>query len=243
MPWESGLQSDGIQIIACPGLLPAEDALAAVGGKAFNLLKLAANGFPVPPGFVLPTALCRQWIEKGPPPPADFRALIAGPLQCLEQAAGLCFGDARKPLLVSVRSGLRVSMPGMLDTVLDVGLTRATLPGLVAMTGNPRLAWDCYLRLVASYAQTVRGLDLAPFEKLSRDAAGAAGVAALDTLSLRELVLRHLALFADLAGEPFPDDPFQQLLAPSMPYSAHGIQSGRSAIAVSTGWKACPARR
>lgn len=212
MLWESGLQSDGIQIIACPGVSPAEDTLAAVGGKAFNLLKLAASGFPVPPGFVLPTSLCGQWIKKGPPSLADFRSLIAGSLQRLEREAGLGFGDARRPLLVSVRSGAPVSMPGMLDTVLDVGLTRATLPGLQAMTGNPRLAWDCYLRLVASYAQTVQGLDLAPFEKLSRNAAGVADVGKLDTLSLRELVLRHLALFEELTGEPFPDDPFQQLL-------------------------------
>jgi pyruvate,orthophosphate dikinase len=164
---------------------------------------------------VLPTSLCERWIKNGPPSPADFRALVAGPLDRLEQAAGLVFGDARKPLLVSVRSGAPVSMPGMLDTVLNIGLTRSTLPGLVALTGNPRLAWDCYLRLIASYAQTVQGLDLRPFEKLSANAAAVAGsqdIAGLDTLALRDLVLRHLELFSDLAGEPFPDDPFQQLV-------------------------------
>lgn len=208
------MRPDPIQTIACPGLPPAETALPVVGNKAFNLLKLAAIGFPVPPGFVLPTSLCRQWIENGPPSPVDFQTLIAGPMERLEKATGLGFGDGKKPLVVSVRSGAVVSMPGMLDTVLDIGLTQATLPGLVAMTGNPRLAWDSYLRLIRSYAETVQGLDAKPFETLSRDtvaAAGVSGIALLDTLSLRDLTLRSLDLFTDLAGASFPDDPYQQL--------------------------------
>ena len=209
------MQPDGIQTIACPGLPPAESALTELGGKAFNLLKLAAMGFSIPPGFVFPTSKCAHWIADGPPSLGEFHALIAGPLERLEQATGLGFGHAKRPLLVSVRSGAPVSMPGMLDTVLDIGLTHATMPGFVAITGNPRLAWDCYLRLIISYAQTVQGLTTTPFEKLSGEiaaAAGAASIAELDTLALRGLALRSLDLFADLAGEPFPDDPFQQLL-------------------------------
>ena len=209
MPWESGLPPDAIQIIEPGGLPPAEDALDAVGGKAFNLLKLAAQGFPVPAGFVLPTSLCASWIADGPPSADAFRALTAGSLDRVERAAGLGFGDAKRPLLVSVRSGAPVSMPGMLDTVLNIGLTRATLPGLIALTGNPRLAWDCYIRLIESYASAVEGLDLAPFDAL----AGKTGTAALDTLSLRDLAQRYLDLFEDLSGKAFPDDPLKQLRA------------------------------
>lgn len=164
MPWESGLQSDTIQIIGLGGRPPVDGALTAVGDKAFNLLKLAALGFPVPPGFVLPTSMCAGW-RAATPSPEDFRALVAGPLDAVEKIAGLGFGDASRPLLVSVRSGAPASMPGMLDTVLNVGLTRATLPGLIALTGNARLAWDCYLRLIESYAASVHGLATTHFDE------------------------------------------------------------------------------
>jgi len=209
------LPPEHIQMIEAGGLPPPDGALALVGGKAFNLLKLAAMGFSVPPGFVLPTSMCARWISEGAPSKEAFRAMIAGPLDRLENASGLGFGDPRKPLLLSVRSGAPASMPGMLDTVLDVGLTRATLPGLVAITGNPRLAWDCYLRLVESYALTVAGLRRAPFADATARAlaaAGAASAAELDTLALRALVLEHLEIFKDESGEAFPQDPFEQLL-------------------------------
>jgi pyruvate,orthophosphate dikinase len=215
MPWESGLQRDGIQMIEPGGVPPAEGALAAVVGKAFNLMKLAALSLPVPQGFVLPTSMCARWIASGPPSLEEFRGLAAGPLDRLQHLSGLGFGDPHKPLLVSVRSGAPVSMPGMLDTVLDVGLTSTTLPGLIALTGNPRLAWDCRLRLVESYAKTVHGLDLTPFDEArarATAAADASGSADLDTLSLRGLVLQYLDMFEDHAGEPFPDDPVKQLL-------------------------------
>ena len=214
MPWESGLLPDGIQIIEPGGLEPADDALMAVGGKAFNLLKLAAMGFPVPPGFVLPTSMCAGWIAAGPLSPDDFRTLVAGPLDRLERAAGAGFGDPKRPLLVSVRSGAPVSMPGMLDTVLDVGLTRANISGLIAQSGNPRMAWDCYLRLIESYATTVHGLHAAPFDEAGvriMAAASATTLAELDTLTLRDLVQRYLDIFKDEAGEAFPDDPYEQL--------------------------------
>jgi pyruvate,orthophosphate dikinase len=215
MPWENGLELDDILTLACPGAPAPEATLERAGGKAFNLMKLAGLGFPVPPGFVLPAAICGPWIAKGAPDLAEFRAAIARPLEYVERAAELRFGDPHRPMLVSVRSGAAVSMPGMLDTVLDIGLTRATLPGLVAMTGNPRLAWDCYLRLILSYAATVHNLDSGPFDALVNAAVTAAGAAApveLDTLSLRELALSCAGLFEDLAGMPFPEDPFRQLL-------------------------------
>ena len=213
MPWESGLQSDTIQIIGLGGRPPVDGALTAVGGKAFNLLKLAALGFPVPPGFVLPTSMCAGW-SAAAPSPEDFRALVAGPLDAVEKIAGLGFGDASRPLLVSVRSGAPASMPGMLDTVLNVGLTRATLPGLIALTGNARLAWDCYLRLIESYAASVHGLATTHFDEAAAKAFAVAGVASsleLDTLSVRNLARDYFDIFADVTGHAFPDDPYLQL--------------------------------
>jgi pyruvate,orthophosphate dikinase len=196
------------------GLPPADTALTAVGGKAFNLLKLAAWGFPVPPGFVMPTTMCAGWIKGGAPSKDAFRTMVAGPLEQLEKACGIGFGDPRKPLLLSVRSGAAVSMPGMLDTVLDIGLTRHTLPGIIAVTGNPHLAWDCYLRLIESYAATVQNIALAPFEDLVARAVLAAGAKTrgqLATPDLRDLAAAYLDHFKEAAGAPFPDDPFEQL--------------------------------
>jgi pyruvate,orthophosphate dikinase len=159
--------------------------------------------------------MCQRWISDGPPSEDEFRALVAGPLDRLRNATGLGFGDPRNPLLVSVRSGASVSMPGMLETVLDVGLTHTTLPGLIAATGNPRLAWDCYLRLIRSYAATVEAIPPAPFESAEARAiaaAGAASLAELNTLDLRKLVIEELDIFRDASGEPLPQDCLQQLL-------------------------------
>ncbi len=213
---ESGLQPDTILSIG-PGSAPPTDSMRMLlGGKAYNLLRLAAEGFQVPPAFVLPTSMCARWISDGPPPLDEFRALVVAAMSRLEGASGLRFGDTHAPLLVSVRSGAPVSMPGMLDTVLNVGITRATMPGLVGMTGNPRLAWDCYLRLIESYAGAVRGMGPQPFKDAAAKkikSLGAAGLRDIDTLALRDLAFEYLELFSDAAGEPFPDDPFVQLLA------------------------------
>ena len=196
------------------GLPPSDDAVQSLGGKAFNLLKLCSLGLPVPPGFVLPTSVGVRWVREGAPDEAAFKAMIAGPLDRLESLCGLGFGDPRKPLLLSVRSGAPVSMPGMLDTVLDVGLTRATLPGLIALTGNPRLAWDSYVRLIQSYAETVRHLSSSAFDEAAAKAMTAAGVSCLSELStvdVRRLAATCLDAFDELAETPFPDDPYEQL--------------------------------
>jgi hypothetical protein len=130
-----------------------------IGAKAANLARMAALGLPVPPAFVLPVRLCAA-IAKGDP--HAERHLIDGlkeGIRFLEGATGKGFGDRRRPLLVSVRSGAARSMPGMLDTVLDIGCTQAAVRGLVRMTGNPRFAWDCRRRLLEGYAEIVLGLD------------------------------------------------------------------------------------
>lgn len=199
-----------------PGGIPPSDALKTrAGGKAYNLLKLAALEFPVPVGFVLPTTMCRGWTDTGKPSVAEFKSAYGGTIERLERASGLRFGDFRKPLLVSVRSGAPVSMPGMLDTVLNVGLTLNTIRGFIALTGNPRLAWDCYRRLIVSYAESVHGSDAAIFENAANKlllAAGAKLLAELDTLALRTLAHMTLSIFFEVTGSHFPDDPHEQLL-------------------------------
>jgi pyruvate,orthophosphate dikinase len=187
----------------------------AIGFKAHNLARMAALGLPVPPAFVLGTDWCAQARQLRR---ADWRDALAA----LTQASGLRFGDARRPLLLSVRSGAPVSMPGMMETLLNIGLCDATLPGLVRQTGNPRLAWDAYRRLVAGWGEVVWGLPAALFEAdlaaVAGTTAAAAGTQAggeaergLDFAELRELTRRHLATLQREAGRPFPQDPMDQL--------------------------------
>ena len=145
-----------IHFIGGSTALPAAAAPAALGLKAWNLARMAAVGLPVPPAFVLGTGWC-GCAEVGPP-------LWQGALQELERFTGLGLGDTRHPLLLSVRSGAAVSMPGMMDTLLNIGLTDATLPGMVRLTGHPRLARDAYRRLIAGYGEVVAGIDPQHFE-------------------------------------------------------------------------------
>ncbi|MDR3536495.1 MAG: PEP/pyruvate-binding domain-containing protein [Acetobacteraceae bacterium] len=186
---------------------------AAMGNKAWNLMRMADAGLPVPPGFVLPTPWCRARRTEGADDAALYTALANG-IARLEGATDLTFGSPRRPLLVSVRSGAAISMPGMLETVLNVGLNHRTVDGLIRLTGNPRLAWDSFRRLVQGFAEVVAGLDAAPFEAALREAVQSAQVETereLDHLALRALTGEMLALFDHLAGHPFPADPMAQL--------------------------------
>jgi pyruvate,orthophosphate dikinase len=187
--------------------LPPGEA-AEVGNKAWNLMRMAEAGLPVPAGFVLPTDWCRARRDT-----ALLPALAQGIAQ-LERATGQGFGSQRRPLLVSVRSGAAVSMPGMMETVLDVGMNDETVAGLIRATGNPRLAWDCYRRLIQCFAEIVQGLPAEPFDALIRDACVAESVDSermLDHRALRRLVAAMLACFHDLAGVEFPQSPTEQL--------------------------------
>jgi len=188
--------------------------VAELGFKAHNLARLARLGVPIPPAFVLGTGWCRACLAGGGELPEGARSQIAAALRRLEAASGLGFGSSRRPLLVSVRSGAPVSMPGMMETVLNVGLGDTTLSGLLRVSGNPRLVWDSYRRLIESYAETVAGLPGAPFETARRQALALNSVAApaeLDFRALRELALRELALYATAADRPFPQSPVEQL--------------------------------
>jgi pyruvate,orthophosphate dikinase len=190
-------------LIGC-GTVAAIPPPEAIGFKAHNLARMAALGLPVPPAFVIGTGWCAQ-------PQAVTPALWAPALAALEDCTGLRFGDARRPLLLSVRSGAPVSMPGMMDTLLNIGLCDATLPGLVRLTGNPRLAWDAYRRLISTYGEVVLGIEAAAFDADLAEVCGGRGERELDFIELRTLARRHLDTVERRCGQPFPQDPRAQL--------------------------------
>jgi len=201
---------------------------AEVGNKAWNLMCMTDAGLPVPPAFVLPAAWCRQ--VDPDPDNQDLRATLSSGIAMLESATGLSFGSPRRPLLVSVRSGAAVSMPGMLETVLNIGINAQTVSGLIGFTGNPRLAWDCYRRLVQGYSEVVQCLPRGPFDELVTRALSNGGVERereLDYASLRQLTCNMLDRFHELAGVSFPEDPLEQLR--------------RAAVAVFRSWQAAKA--
>jgi pyruvate,orthophosphate dikinase len=182
---------------------------ALVGAKAHGLMRMQAIGLRVPPAFVLGTAWCERTLAESKLPAGLLRELpkaVAG----LERLAGRYLGDPRRPLLVSVRSGAAHSMPGMMKTVLNVGLSDTTLPGLLRLTGNPRLAWDSYRRLVAAFGELVAGIAPESLSEYARPGAQAAEPA-LDFASLRAATQRLLSLYRERAREPFPQDPREQL--------------------------------
>jgi pyruvate,orthophosphate dikinase len=191
-----------------------------LGGKGANLHEMAGLGLPVPPGFTISTEVCTYFYQNGRRYPAGLRDAVAQDLQRVEQVLGRTFGDPSNPLLVSVRSGARASMPGMMDTVLNLGLNDQTVQGLIALSGNPRFAYDSYRRFVAMYGDVVLDLkpqlktDIDPFEEILERKKHARGVK-LDTEltadDLRELVGEFKAAIRECKGIEFPEDPQEQL--------------------------------
>jgi pyruvate, orthophosphate dikinase len=179
-----------------------------LGFKAYNLSRMVALGLPVPPAFVLGTPYCDS--EAARERAAQRHVWNAG-LAALERATGRTFGDPHAPLLVSVRSGAPVSMPGMMDTVLNVGLCDRTVHGLLRETGNPRLVWDTYRRLIATYGELIAGIPASAFVAEYHALAGAREERSLDFAELRDLAHRYLAAHLRHAGRPFPQDPAVQL--------------------------------
>jgi len=191
-----------------------------LGGKAAGLAEMTELGIPVPPGFTITTEVCNAFYAAGGKFPAGLGGELRESMARVEKLVGARFGDATQPLLVSVRSGARVSMPGMMDTILNLGLSDAVAEGLAKQTGNPRFAYDCYRRFVAMFGDVVLGLkpaseeDPDPFEEI------------LDARKKQKKVERDLDLDADdmkalvrsfkescraRTGRPFPDDPWEQL--------------------------------
>jgi pyruvate,orthophosphate dikinase len=178
------------------------------GAKACGLWRMARIGLPVPPAFVLGTDWCRDFLSRGREPdglPETLHRLLRG----LEAAAGRRYGDGRRPLLLAVRSGAADSMPGMMETILNVGLNDTTVQGLIRHTGNPRLAWDCYRRLLQTYAEVVHGCRAEPFERVYGRLA--APGRAVDSHALRAITQEYLGMMQALTGAVFPQDPDEQL--------------------------------
>ncbi len=185
-----------------------------VGGKGANLAEMAGIGLPVPPGFTITTEVCVDYLAGK----ADIDALMAGDvvqaLQHIEATVGKKFGDAADPLLVSVRSGARVSMPGMMDTVLNLGLNDATVEGLARVSGDARFAWDSYRRFVQMYSDVVLGIDHHLFEdalEVVKEDNGFYSDVELSATDWQALVGQYKAIVARELGQPFPQDVHEQL--------------------------------
>jgi pyruvate, orthophosphate dikinase len=186
-----------------------------VGAKAATLARVAALGIPVPPAFVLPVEFCHSIVNDGPDANRQLTEALAEGVRYLEDSTGRRLGDRRRPLLLSVRSGAAQSMPGMLDTVLDVGCTLAAVHGLIRMTGNPRFAWDCRRRFLESYGRVVLGIEATSFARPLAQLVSAEGVEserALDGEAVERLTGRHCQMIEDEYCA-VPDDAVDQLNA------------------------------
>src|SRR5579859_3621518 len=185
-----------------------------LGGKGANLAEMASIGLPVPPGFTISTEMCTRYYEEGEIFPDSVRAEVAAGIAHVEGITGKLFGDAANPLLVSVRSGARVSMPGMMDTVLNLGLNDVTVEGLATGSGNERFAYDSYRRFIQMYSDVVLELDHYHFEdmlaqkKLDRDVELDTDLTAED---LKDLVTQYKDKVQEELKRPFPEDVHEQL--------------------------------
>ncbi|KTT72831.1 pyruvate, phosphate dikinase [Sphingomonas endophytica] len=185
-----------------------------LGGKGANLAEMASIDLPVPPGFTISTEMCTRYYEEGERFPDSLKAEVAEGIAHIEQVTGKRFGDAADPLLVSVRSGARVSMPGMMDTVLNLGLNDRTVEGLAAASGNERFAWDSYRRFIQMYSDVVLELDHGAFEEaleIAKEDRGYTLDTELSAADWRELVAEYKGLVEKEWGKPFPQDVHDQL--------------------------------
>jgi pyruvate, orthophosphate dikinase len=184
------------------------------GGKGANLAEMASIGLPVPPGFTISTEVCAQYNGAGKRFDDSLTAAVQAGVAHIEAATGRAFGDAANPLLVSVRSGARVSMPGMMDTVLNLGLNDATVEGLSAGSGDPRFAWDSYRRFIQMYSDVVLGLDHHRFEdalEIAKEDNGFYADVEMQAEDWRKLVVQYKAIVQEELGRPFPQDVTEQL--------------------------------
>jgi len=185
-----------------------------LGGKGANLAEMASIGLPVPPGFTITTEVCTAYYDNGENYPAELAEQVSVALKRIETSVERGFGDAEKPLLVSVRSGARVSMPGMMDTVLNLGLNDVTVKGLAIGSGDPRFAWDSYRRFIQMYGSVVLGVDHHRFEEIIENAKLEADViedTALTPEHWQDVVEEYKKMVAEEIGKPFPQDPNDQL--------------------------------
>ncbi|MFF5566474.1 pyruvate, phosphate dikinase [Streptomyces sp. NPDC012623] len=190
-----------------------KDLKHLLGGKGANLAEMTNLGLPVPPGFTITTEACNIYLDTGSEP-AALRDEVSAHLDALEERMGKRLGRAEDPLLVSVRSGAKFSMPGMMDTVLNVGLSDASVAGLAAQAGDERFAWDSYRRLIQMFGRTVLGVDGEHFEEALEEAKRAKGAATdveLAVADLKKLVTRFKEIVSAETGRDFPQDPRAQM--------------------------------
>ena len=186
-----------------------------LGGKGANLAEMTNIGLPVPQGFTITTEACTQYYEDGREINGEIRAQIDEYIGKMEEITGKKFGDKKNPLLVSVRSGARASMPGMMDTILNLGLNEEVVNAIAEMSGNPRWAWDCYRRFIQMYSDVVMEVGKKYFEELIDEMKEKRGVkqdVELTTEDLKELAAQFKAEYKEKIGEDFPDDPKEQLM-------------------------------
>ena len=186
-----------------------------LGGKGANLAEMTNLGMPVPQGFTVTTEACTRYYEDGRAIAPEIQAEILEYLSKLEETTGKQFGNASNPLLVSVRSGARASMPGMMDTILNLGLNDSVVVGLAEKSKNPRFAYDSYRRFIQMFSDVVMELSKSRFEEIIDDVKAKKGVVHdidLDTEDMKTLVERFKAFYKDEKGEDFPQDPKQQLM-------------------------------
>jgi pyruvate, orthophosphate dikinase len=190
-----------------------KDLKDLLGGKGANLAEMTNLGLPVPPGFTITTQACKEYLERGEEP-AALREEVSAHLDALERKMGKKLGQADDPLLVSVRSGAKFSMPGMMDTVLNIGLSDDSVHGLAAQSGDERFAWDSYRRLIQMFGDTVLGMDGEVFSEAMEEAKqlkGAVSDVELDTADMQALVERFKGLVLKETGRDFPQEPREQM--------------------------------
>jgi pyruvate,orthophosphate dikinase len=185
-----------------------------LGGKGAGLAEMTKAGLPTPPGFTITTAACNDYFAAGEKLPDGLWDDVLEAMKEVEERSGKGFGDPKNPLLVSVRSGAKFSMPGMMDTVLNLGLNEETLEGLIALTGNERFGWDAYRRFIAMFGRIVMGVEAKRFDEpleAKKKARGAAADTDLTASDLRELVDEYKQVVGADTGRDFPTDPYEQL--------------------------------
>ncbi|WFL77010.1 pyruvate, phosphate dikinase [Altererythrobacter arenosus] len=193
---------------------PRQADKTVTGGKGANLAEMARIGLPVPPGFTITTEECVRYLQEGADFSDDLRGQVAEALKHIEATVGKKFGDASDPLLVSVRSGARVSMPGMMDTVLNLGLNDETVQGLASASGDERFAWDSYRRFIQMYSDVVLGLDHGLFEEaleITKEDNDYYADTEMTADDWKTLVAEYKSLAEEELGHPFPQDVHEQL--------------------------------
>uniref|UniRef100_UPI0039F51D0B PEP/pyruvate-binding domain-containing protein n=1 Tax=Anaerostipes caccae TaxID=105841 RepID=UPI0039F51D0B len=186
-----------------------------LGGKGANLAEMTGLGLPIPQGFTVTTEACTNYYDCGENISDEVQGQIFDAMKALENIQGKEFGDLEDPLLVSVRSGARVSMPGMMDTILNLGLNDVAVEGFAKKTGNPRFAYDSYRRFIQMFADVVKEVDKAKFEAVldeMKEDKGAKFDTDLTADDLKEVIVRYKEIYKSELGEDFPQEPKEQLL-------------------------------